>query len=97
MEHQTDEKSLSCERDNCENIDRNKLYSKLTKFGKRLYDLYYKYDYTQDEIAKQLKLKQYQVSRLLQQLSEVFDKQSLDDGSRGSIDIEVDYLYNRYT
>ncbi|MGN0766046.1 MAG: hypothetical protein ACI4MO_06190 [Christensenellales bacterium] len=96
MEHQADEKSLTCERDNCDNIDRNSLYSKLTKFGKRLYDLYYKYDCTQEEIAKHLKLKQYQVSRLLQQLTEAFDKQSLDDGSRGSIDIEVDYLYNRY-
>ena len=96
MEHQADEKSLTCERDNCENIDSNNLYSRLTKSGKKLYDLYYKYDCTQEEIAKQLKLKQYQVSRLLQQLTEAFDKQLLDDGSRDEIDIQVDCLYNRY-
>lgn len=96
MEHQADENSLTCEKDNRENIDSNNLYSKLTKFGKRLYDLYYKYDYPQEEIAKQLNLKQYQVSRLLQQLTEAFDKQSLDDGSRDKIDIEIDYEYNRY-
>lgn len=96
MEHQADEKSLSCEKDNCERIDRNTLYSKLTKFGKKLYILHYNYNLSQAEIAKQLKLKQYQVSRLLQQLTEAFDKELLDDGSRDKIDIEIDYQYNRY-
>ena len=33
---------------------------------------------------------------MLQQLTEVFDKHSIDDGSRSSIDIEIDYQYNRY-
>lgn len=96
MEHQADEKSLSCEKDNCERIDRNRLYSKLTKFGKKLFILHYDYNLSQAEIAKRLKLKQYQVSRLLQQLTEAFDKELLDDGSRDKIDIEIDYLYNRY-
>lgn len=96
MEHFSDFESRFCESDNVERMDREKLLSKLTKLGKTLYRLYYQKQMRQDEIAGRLHVKQYRVSRWLQELDEAIGKELLDDGERSETDIEVEYRYSRY-
>ena len=96
LEHYADFESRFCEVDNIEKMDREKLLSKMTNIGKKLYHLYYIKEMKQDEIAAKLHTKQYRISRLLKELDEVVGKELLDDGERTETDIQVEYIYNRY-
>lgn len=96
LEHYADFDSRFCEIDNIEKMDMEKLLSKMTNIGKKLYHLYYIKGMKQDEIAKKLHTKQYRISRLLKELDEVVGKELLDDGERTETDIQVEYIYNRY-
>lgn len=96
LEHYADFDSRFCETDNIERMDREKLLSKMTNIGKKLYNLYYIKGMKQDEIATKLHTKQYRISRLLKELDEAIGKESLDDGERTETDIQVEYIYNRY-
>lgn len=96
LDHYADFDSRFCEIDNIERLDREKLLSRMTKTGRKLYHLYYVKEMKQDEIAAELHTKQYRVSRLLKELEEVISKELLDDGERTETDIQVEYMYNRY-
>ncbi|MDE6435200.1 MAG: hypothetical protein K2L07_13330, partial [Lachnospiraceae bacterium] len=96
LEHYADFDSRFCEIDNVERMDREKLLSKMSKIGRRLYHLYYVKGMNQDEIAEKLHTKQYRISRLLKELDEVVSKELLDDGERTETDIQVEYTYNSY-
>ena len=96
LEHYADFDSRFCETDNIERMDRERLLSKMTNIGKKLYYLYYIKEMKQDEIATKLHTKQYRISRLLKELDEAIGKELLDDGERTETDIQVEYIYSRY-
>lgn len=96
LEHYADFESRFCETDNIERMDREKLLSKMTNIGRKLYNLYYIKEMKQGEIAAELHTKQYRISRLLKELDEIVGKELLDDGERTETDIQVEYIYNRY-
>lgn len=63
LEHYADYNSRFYETDNVARMDRKKLLSKMTDFGRKFYQLYYINGLNQSEIANELNIKQYQVSR----------------------------------
>lgn len=96
LEHYADYNSRFCETDNVERMDRAKLLSKMTEFGRKFYQLYYVNGMNQSEIATELHIKQYRVSRLLRELDEAIEMEFLDDGERTQTEIQIQYIYNRY-
>ncbi len=57
LEHYADFESRFCETDNIERMDRERLLSKMTNIGRKLYNLYYIKEMKQGEIAAELHTK----------------------------------------
>ena len=96
MEYQADFETRFIETDTCERLDRERLLKGLTKAQQTLYYFSYERELSQEEIAKQLHIEQYRVSRMLKELDALIYSERLDDGSRDETELQVDYLYDRY-
>lgn len=96
MEYQADVESFYAEADACERLDMQNILSKLSKGQQKIYSLSYMQDYTQEEIAQELRIQQYQVSRILKEIDEIICTAKLDDGTRDEITLKVDYAYDYY-
>ncbi|MBO5067039.1 MAG: sigma-70 family RNA polymerase sigma factor [Clostridia bacterium] len=96
MEYQADTESFYNEADACERLDLQNILMELTEEQQNIYTLSYIQDFTQEEIAKQLNLEQYQVSRILKELDEIIYTAKLDNGTRDEITLKVDYAYDYY-
>lgn len=60
-----------------------------------LYYFSYEMELSQEEIAKQLHIEQYRVSRMLKELDTFIYSEQLDDSRRDKTEI-LDYLYDCY-
>lgn len=96
MEYQADTESFYTEANTCERLDLQNILMELTEEQQDIYTLSYIQDFTQEEIAKQLNLEQYQVSRILKELDEIIYTAKLDDGTRDETTLKVDYTYDYY-
>lgn len=96
MEYQADVESFYAEADACERLDMQNILSALSKERRKIYLLSYIQDYSQEEIAQELRIQQYQVSRILKELDEIIYTAKLDDGTCDEITLKVDYTYDYY-
>lgn len=96
MEYQAEVESFYAEADVCEKLDIQNILSKLSEEQQKIYSLSYMQDYTQEEIAQELRIQQYQVSRILKEIDEIICTAKLDDGTRDEITLKVDYAYDYY-